>query len=65
MSYILATTETRVRWYQEFVADESVGENFVLHEVLDLRLVSIWGDKASAKLSAQRMRLKTWRYVQL
>ncbi len=62
MGYVLATTERVVRWY---VFDpKTVGEsNFKLVDKLDLNQVSIAGDKATAKLWAQEMGLKTWRYV--
>lgn len=38
---------------------------YSLSEVLDLNIVPIAGDKATAKLWAQEMGLKTWRYVRL
>ncbi len=62
MSYVIATTEKIVRWY---VFDpKTVNEtNFKLIDKLDLNQVSIAGDKATAKLWAQEMGLKTWRYI--
>ncbi|MGP5214819.1 MULTISPECIES: hypothetical protein [Psychrobacter] len=38
---------------------------YSLSEVLDLNMVPIAGDKATAKLWAEEMGLKTWRYVRL
>ncbi|MGQ1305347.1 hypothetical protein ACT4XY_03235 [Acinetobacter baumannii] len=67
MSYVLATTEDKVRWYKydtnPLKADE-VGQ-YELLEVLDLRQVVVWGDKASAKSAAKALGLKTWRYVKI
>ncbi len=64
MGYVIATTEQTVRWY---VFDpKTVSEiNFKLIEKLDLNQVCIVVDKAIAKLWAQEMGLKTWRYVRL
>ena len=63
MSYVLATTETRVRWYK--FQTPVVRDQFELIEVLDTREVPMWGDKESAKLAALALGLKTWRYVKL
>ena len=41
-----------------------IGE-YELLEVLDLRQVVKWADKASAKSAAQALGLKTWRYVKI
>jgi hypothetical protein len=65
MSYVLATTERRLRWYQEMEPKADGDLGFALHDILDLDLVSSWSDKESAKLAAQRMGLATWRYVKL
>jgi hypothetical protein len=62
MSYIVATTEDRVRWY-EF--DLNAGTVVALHEVLDLNRVSRFHDKDSAKVAAKNAGLKTWRYGRL
>ena len=65
MSCVLGTTERRVRWYQETSADGNENVKFVLHDVLDLDSVSSWGTKEAEKLAAQKMGLKTWRYVKI
>jgi len=64
MSYVIATTEKIVRWY---VFDpKTVSEtNFKLIDKLDLDQVALAGDKATAKLWAQEMGLKTCRYVKV
>ena len=67
MSYVLATTEEKVRWYKydhKALKANEIGE-YELLEVLDLRQVVKWADKASAKSAAQALGLKTWRYVKL
>lgn len=65
MTYILATTEDTVRWYM-FRYDENLEPaQFELLEKLDLRQVPHFGDKETAKLAAQALGLKTWKYVRL
>ena len=58
MGYVLATTEKVFRWY---VFDPKT----VSSTVLDLDVVPVAGDKATAKLWAADMGLKTWRYVKI
>ncbi|QNX28683.1 hypothetical protein IC791_21520 (plasmid) [Acinetobacter seifertii] len=67
MSYILATTEDKVRWYKYDTKPLKIGEigKYELLDVLDLRQVVKWADKASAKSAAQALGLKTWRYVKI
>ena len=63
MSYVLATTEEKVRWYK-YRYDKNLKEgDFELLEVLDLKQVPLLGDKAAAKDAAKALGLKTWRYV--
>lgn len=65
VSYILATTEQRVRWYKfQFRNNVQSGE-YELLDVLDLSQVELYGDKATAKLAALSIGLKTWRYVKI
>lgn len=65
MTYVLATTETVVRWYCfRHSRDLKEGE-FELLEHLDLRRVPQFGDKETAKSAAQALGLKTWMYVRL
>ncbi len=67
MSYVLATTEEKVRWYKYDTKPLKANEvaQYELLEVLDLRQVVKWGDKASAKSAAKALGLKTWRYVKI
>ncbi len=58
MSYVIATTERVVRWYV-FDPKTVNKSNFELIDKLDLNQVSIACDKATAKLWAQEMGLKT------
>ena len=46
------------------IQKNEIGE-YELLEVLDLRQVVKWADKASAKSAAQALGLKTWRYVKI
>jgi hypothetical protein len=62
MSYMIGTTENKVRWYQ---FDLRGGKVIALHEVLDLAQVSLFHDKKSAKDAARNAGLKTWRYGRL
>lgn len=65
MSYVLATTHSKVQWYKfHFNASLKEGE-FVLLNELDLQEVPCFGDKETAKLAAQALGLKTWRYVKI
>lgn len=53
MSYVLATTEDKVRWYKyKFNQNLKVGD-FELLDILDLRQVPLLGDKATAKDAAK------------
>lgn len=67
MSYVLATTEDKVRWYKYDLKPLKINEvaEYELIEILDLRQVVRWGDKASAKSAAKALGLKTWRYVKV
>lgn len=65
MSYVLATTEDKVRWYKyKFDQNLKVGD-FELLEILDLRQVPLLRDKVTAKDAAKALGLKTWRYIKL
>ena len=62
-SYILATTTKIVGWYA-FDTTKEINETcFSIIDKLDLSLVPVAGDKETAKLWAQAMGLKSWRYV--
>lgn len=70
MTYILATTESRVRWYvpniQKTADILSLKEgDFHLLEELNLEIVPGFGNKETAKKVAVAIGLKTWRYVRL
>lgn len=62
MSYVLGTLENKVRWYR---FDDAKEAGFELLPVLDLKLVSRFADRASAKVAALAVGLPTWRYVKL
>jgi hypothetical protein len=70
MSYLLATTDARVRWYD--VKIESAEDflklqpgDFSLKEELNLAIITGWGNKETAKRVAMAIGLKTWRYVKI
>jgi hypothetical protein len=65
MTYLLATTESKPRWYR--VKTNRNGEiiGFDLPTRLDLKKVPRWGDKTTAKYVAKKLGLKTWRYVKI
>jgi hypothetical protein len=68
MTYILATTDTRVRWYVVPLRQASdifllEPGQFTLREHLDLDVVPGFGNKNTAKQVAKAIGLKTWRYV--
>jgi hypothetical protein len=65
MAYILATTESKVRWYKFEFDTTTKFRDFELLDILDLNLVPQFGDKATAKNAAQALGLKTWRYVKI
>lgn len=66
MAYLLATTESHVRWYVVRLKQASdilhlkEGE-FDLMDHLDLRIVPGFGNKDTAKRAAKGLGLKTWR----
>lgn len=68
-SFVLATTESLVRWYVFDAAAASAwreGDSTIEHtlsEVLDLRGRVLAGNKDTAKHWAKAMGLTTWRYV--
>lgn len=65
MSYVLATTHSKVQWYK-FSFNSSLKEGeFILLSELDLHQVPCFGDKETAKLAAKALGLKTWRYVKI
>ncbi len=65
MTYILATTDDTVRWYK-FKYDRNLEPGqFELLDKLDLKQVPLFGDKETAKLAAQALGLKTWKYVRI
>ena len=65
MNYVLATTHSKVQWYKfKFNASLKEGE-FILLDELDLNEVPYFRDKETAKLAAQALGLKTWRYVKI
>lgn len=68
MTYILATTETKVRWYVVPLQKASdihalQPGQFSLLEHLDLSVVPGFGNKDTAKQVAKAIGLTTWRYV--
>ena len=65
MSYVLATTETLVRYYEFEVASTAKAGDFSVNTELDLRRVPVFANKDSAKKAAMALGLKTWRYVKL
>jgi len=64
MSYALATTQKLVRWYV-FDRKAPTLREFSIIDRLDLDIVPILVDKASAKRTALALGLPTWRYVRL
>ena len=64
MSYVLATTQNKVKWYKFRFGATKPGEQELV-DVLDLGEVPVFGDKETAKLAAQSIGLKTWRYVKI
>ncbi len=65
MSYLLATMEKKVRWYKFSFSSNMKPGDFELLNELDLQEVPAFGDKETAKLAAQSLGLKTWRYVKI
>jgi len=63
MSYILATTHDKVKWYR-FSIPPVKGSYELLNE-LDLTQVPYHKDEESAKKAAQALGLTTWRYVKV
>ncbi len=65
MSYVLASTDSKVKWYK-FRRDPSLKPgDYELVMELDLTEVPLFNDKDEAKRAAQFLGLKTWRYVKI
>jgi hypothetical protein len=70
MAYLLATIDTKVRWYVvplkrvEDIQFLELGQ-FTLLDQLDLEVVPGFGNKDTAKRVAMALGLKTWRYVKM
>ena len=65
MSYVIATTGDKVRWYVFDVRQRPVLGEFQVAETLDLALVPLFETKAAASQAARALGLTTWRYVRL
>lgn len=65
MSYVLATTENKVRWYKFRLGKNLKEGEFELDTELDLRVIPHFSDKKTAKSAALALGLKTWKYVKL
>ena len=65
MSYILATTENKVRWYKFSYTSAIKPGEYTLSDKLVLSEVPAFGNKESAKFAALSLGLKTWRYVRI
>jgi hypothetical protein len=66
MTYVLATTETVVRWYEFDILTISIGApNFTLVERLDLSTIPQFREKELAVAAAHILGLKVWRCVQI
>ena len=65
MTYMLATTETTVRWYRIKSDRDGKVTGFELFNRLNQKRVTRFGNKTSAKYAALAIGLKTWRYVKL
>ncbi|MBI9020517.1 MAG: hypothetical protein JEZ10_04595 [Verrucomicrobia bacterium] len=61
--YVLATTETIMRWYRCETDKNGMVVGYKLFDRLDQKRVSYFANKTSAKYAAIEMGLKTWRYV--
>lgn len=70
MSFVLATTDSCVRWYAvkihkiDDIHNLKTGDFDLLNE-LNLALVPGFGNKDTAKQVAMAVGLKTWRYVKI
>lgn len=65
MAYVLATTETVVRWYTFDTSAAEPRSTLALLPTLDLAKVPQLGDKATAREAAKALGLQTWRYVKV
>ena len=65
MSYLLATTGDKVRWYIFALGDRLKPGAFETADMLDLALVPKFETKAAASQAARALGLNTWRYVRL
>jgi hypothetical protein len=65
MAYLLATTESKPRWYRVKTNQDGEIVGFDLLARLDLKKVTRCGDKPTAKYVAMALGLKTWRHVKI
>ena len=63
MTYVLATTESTMRWYRIKTDKDGKVTGFELLDRLDQKKVTLFGNKATAKYAALAIGLGTWRYV--
>lgn len=64
MSYVIATNERRLRWYQ--FPDLRNPTTFVLHEVLDTQVVNNFRDQTTAQEIAKAAEINgNYRFVRL
>jgi len=65
LSYVLATTGSKVKWYKFKTSHHMEEGDYELLGELDLEQVPLFGDKSSAKSAALALGIKTWRYVKI
>lgn len=65
MSYILANTTKKVKWYKFDFPTNKENPTYELLDILDLQQVPMFSDKQTAKAAALALGLKTWRYVKI
>lgn len=63
MTYVLATTESTMRWYRIKTDKDGKVIGFELLDRLNQKRVTRFGNKATAKYAAMAVGLKTWRYM--
>lgn len=65
MTWVLATTDDKVKWYAYKHRGGLQKGEYVLLDQLDLKKVPLCGNKETAKQAANALGLTTWRYVKI
>ena len=65
MRWVLATTTNKVKWFAFTMGEKGFTGEFELLDVLDMRRVTLFHDKPTARDCAKALRLKGFKYARI